>query len=168
VNSISRCISPAIFVAAIAMANLSIAWFGPWVSPINSFFLIGLDLSLRDRLHDRWRGNYLWFKMFTLIAMAGLISYMVNPAAGIIAIASCVAFVAAQAGDAAVYQGLWHRGFLVRANGSNAVGAGIDSVLFPTIAFGVLMPEIIAAQFAAKVGGGAMWAWVLNRTRAAA
>jgi len=39
----------AVFVYATAMtlANLSVAAFGPWVSPINAFVLIGLDLALR-------------------------------------------------------------------------------------------------------------------------
>lgn len=43
------------------------------------------------------------------------------------------------------------------------VMARIDSIL-PTLAFGVLMPQIVLAQFAAKVAGGAVWAWVISRT----
>lgn len=41
--------------------------------------------------------------------------------------------------------------------------AAIDSVLFPTLAFGVFMPHIVLMQFAAKVGGGAIWSWVLRK-----
>ena len=37
------------------------------------------------------------------------------------------------------------------------VGAAVDSILFPTIAFGSFLPTIIALQFAAKVAGGALW-----------
>jgi uncharacterized PurR-regulated membrane protein YhhQ (DUF165 family) len=55
--------------------------------------------------------------------------------------------------------GAWMR----RANASNVAGAAIDSLVFPTIAFGVLMPQIILMQFAAKVAGGAVWAWGINR-----
>jgi len=51
--------------------------------------------------------------------------------------------------------------WIKRANISNTVGAAVDSLLFPTIAFGVLMPEIIALQFVAKVAGGAIWSFVL-------
>jgi queuosine precursor transporter len=40
-----------IYAAAMTLANLSIATWGPWVSPINAFVLIGLDLALRDWLH---------------------------------------------------------------------------------------------------------------------
>jgi hypothetical protein len=33
-------------------------------------------------------------------------------------------------------------------------GAAVDSLLFPTLAFGVLMPGIVLAQFVAKIAGG--------------
>jgi hypothetical protein len=44
-------------------------------------------------------------------------------------------------------------------------GAAVDSLVFPTLAFGVLMPPIIAMQFAAKVSGGAIWAWLISKVR---
>ena len=47
-------ISVVIYLGAIVLANFMILWFGPAVSVINAFLLIGLDLSLRDRLHDAW------------------------------------------------------------------------------------------------------------------
>lgn len=152
-----------LYCLAIVAANLSVAAFGPWVSPINSFLLIGLDLSLRDKLHDRWSGKWLWPRMFALIAGAGAISYLLNPAAGRIAVASVVAFVAAGLIDAFAYHVLRYRPWMVRANGSNTAGAAADSMLFPTLAFGVLMPHIVALQFVAKVAGGAVWAWAIQR-----
>jgi hypothetical protein len=152
-----------LYIAAIVAANLSVAHFGPWVSPINSFLLIGLDLSLRDALHDRWRGRGLWPRMLGLIAAAGAISYLLNPAAGRIAFASVAAFCAAALIDAFVYQAMRFRPWMQRANGSNAAGAITDSVLFPTLAFGVFLPHIVALQFAAKVAGGAVWAYLLRR-----
>ena len=42
-----------VYAAAMILANLSVATFGPWVSLINAFLLIGLDLALRDWLHVR-------------------------------------------------------------------------------------------------------------------
>lgn len=128
------------------------------MSPINAFVLIGLDLALRDWLHMRLK---LW-QMGALIASTGLLTYLLNPAAGHIAIASAVAFTAAAVVDWSVFirlPGSWLR----RANGSNVAGAAVDSLLFPTLAFGVLMPYIVAMQFIAKVAGGAIWAWLLNR-----
>lgn len=150
-----------IYIAAIVTANLSIATFGPWVSPINAFCLIGLDLALRDQLHDRWQGDNLWLRMLCLISTAGAISYLLNPATGTIAIASTAAFALSGIADSAVYQAMRTRSFLIRSNGSNAAGAAVDSIIFPTLAFGGLMPEIVALQFAAKAIGGAAWAALL-------
>jgi queuosine precursor transporter len=151
-----------IYATAMTMANLSIAHWGPWVSPINSFFLIGLDLALRDWLHLRLKVH----QMGALIAASGLITYALNPAAGMIAVASAVAFTAAAVVDWTVFtkaSGSW----LVRANKSNVAGAAVDSLVFPTLAFGVLMPHIVALQFVAKVSGGAVWAWLISRVRVA-
>jgi hypothetical protein len=151
------------YLFAMVAANLSVATFGPWVSPINSFLFIGLDLSLRDRLHDSWRGRGLWHRMGALIASAGVLSYALNPAAGRIAVASVVAFVCAALMDAAVYHWLRARTYLQRSNGSNVAGAAVDSLLFPTIAFGGFLPGIVALQFAAKTCGGFFWSLVLNK-----
>ena len=41
----------AIYLLAMTAANISVSTFGPWISPINSFLFIGLDLTLRDWLH---------------------------------------------------------------------------------------------------------------------
>ena len=149
-----------IYAAAMTLANLSIAHWGPWVSPLNALILIGLDLSLRDALHTRLR---LW-QMGALIAATGVLTYLLNPAAGMIAVASAVAFTVAAIVDCGVFvrlPGSWLR----RSNGSNVAGAAVDSILFPAIAFGLApgIVPIIALQFAAKVAGGAAWAWVINR-----
>lgn len=150
----------AIVVYAVAMtaANLSVATWGPAVSPVNAFFLIGLDLALRDWIHVRLRA----YQMAGLIAATGIMTYILNPAAGMIAIASASAFTAAALVDWATFarlRGSW----AMRANGSNVAGAAVDSLLFPTIAFGALMPHIVVLQFAAKVAGGALWTWALSK-----
>lgn len=152
-----------IYVAAIVAANLSIAHFGPWVSPINAFLLIGMDMALRDHLHDRWRDRGLWPRMLALIAGSGLVSYILNQAAGQIAVASVVAFCASGVVDAAVYHAARSWSWVQRSNASNAAAALADSVIFPTIAFGALLPQIVALQFAAKVAGGAAWAFIIWR-----
>lgn len=148
-----------VYAAAMTLANLSVATWGPLVSPINAFVLIGLDLALRDWLHVRLRA----WQMGALIASTGLLTYAMNPAAGMIAVASACAFSAAALVDWATFtrlRGSW----LFRANGSNVAGAAVDSLIFPTLAFGALMPHIVALQFVAKVAGGALWAWALART----
>jgi hypothetical protein len=138
----------AIYIAAMVTANLLVWWLGPWFSPVNAFLLIGLDLTLRD-----------------VMCVGGLLTWVLNPGAAHIAIASATAFICAAAVDWAVYQALRSRPWLVRSNGSNVVGAAVDSVLFPTIAFGVFMPHIIALQFAAKVAGGAVWSLICAKAQ---
>lgn len=148
----------AVYAFAMTFANLSVAAFGPWASPINAFVLIGLDLALRDWLHVRLK---IW-QMSALIFSTGVLTFAFNSSAGQIAIASAVAFTAAALVDWGAFvrlRGSW----MFRANGSNVAGAAVDSLIFPTIAFGVLMPHIVAMQFVAKIAGGALWAWLLNR-----
>lgn len=149
-----------IYAVAMTLANLSVAMFGPSVTPINAFVLIGLDLALRDWLHVRLRR----WQMLALIAATGVLTYMLNPAAGMIAVASAIAFILGALVDFAVFSkvsGSWFK----RSNASNVVGAAVDSLVFPTIAFGALMPQIVLMQFVAKVVGGALWAWLLRGAR---
>jgi uncharacterized PurR-regulated membrane protein YhhQ (DUF165 family) len=146
------------YAVAMIAANLLVATFGPSVTAINAFLLIGLDLTLRDWLHFRLKT----WQMGGLIIGTGLITYALNPASGMIAVASAVSFLAASIVDWAIFvktTGSW----IKRANVSNTAGAAVDSLLFPTIAFGALMPEIVALQFVAKVSGGAIWSYVLEK-----
>ena len=149
-----------VYAAAMILANLSVATFGPSVTPVNAFVLIGLDLTMRDWLHVRIKP----WQMAVLIALTGLLTYALNPAAGKIAVASACAFSAAALVDWATFtrlRGSW----MYRANGSNVAGATVDSLIFPTLAFGALMPQIVLAQFLAKIAGGAIWTWIFNRSR---
>ena len=159
-----------IYAVAMTVANLTIAHFGPWVSPINAFVLIGLDLALRDWLHMRLRTE----QMLALIGASGVLTYALNPSVPHIVIASATAFTVAALVDWRVFTrltGSWLR----RSVGSNVVGAAVDTVVFSTLAFWLLSPapkplevvaQIAGLQFAAKVAGGSLWAWALNRVRA--
>lgn len=149
-----------VYAAAMILANLSVATFGPSVTPVNAFVLIGLDLTMRDWLHVRIKP----WQMAALIAITGLLTYALNPTAGKIAVASACAFSAAALVDWAAFtrlRGSW----MYRANGSNVAGAAVDSLIFPTLAFGALMPQIVLAQFLAKIAGGAIWTWIFNRSK---
>lgn len=148
----------ALYAAAMTLANLSIAHWGPWVSPINAFLFIGLDLALRDLIHERLKTH----QMGLLIAATGLLTYVLNPSAGMIAVASAVSFTAAAVVDWGVFikaSGTW----LKRSTKSNVAGAAVDSLLFPTIAFGTLMPQIVLTQFLAKFAGGVAWGFLINK-----
>lgn len=147
-----------IYLAAIILANLSVAYFGPASTPVNAFLFIGLDLTLRDKLHDSWSGSgYLATRMGALIMTGGVLTFLVAPGTQSIVIASVVAFSVAATLDAVAYHALKGKTDSVRVNTSNAFGAAADSVIFPTLAFGVFMPWVILAQFAAKVLGGFVW-----------
>jgi hypothetical protein len=149
------------YLMAIVAANLAVATWGVAADIPVSLVFIAFDLSIRDKMHTQWQGRGLWWRMAVLIITGSAMSYALNTGAGRIAIASCLAFGMASAGDALVFhflRGSW----LWRANGSNIVGAAIDSAVFPAVAFGALMPWIILGQFVAKVLGGAVWSFVFN------
>ena len=149
-----------IYAAAMTAANLLASAFGPVITPLNSFVLIGLDLALRDWLHVRISPS----RMLMLIAVTGGITYSLSPAAGQIAAASALSFTAAALADWSVFQRL-RGGWLSRSMGSNVAGAAVDSLLFPVLAFGLVMPHIVAMQFAAKLVGGFAWSLLLMRVR---
>lgn len=151
------------YLVAIVFANLAVATYGPWVTPITAFLFIGLDLVARDRLHESWRGRGLPWRMALLIVIGSALSWLLNRNAGPIALASCIAFAGAAVTDALVYQALHRQSWVVRANGSNVPAALVDSLLFPSLAFGVLLPWVVLGQFVAKVAGGALWSLVLRR-----
>jgi queuosine precursor transporter len=151
-----------VYVTSIVTANLLVAEYGPAVTVVNAFALIGLDLVIRDYLHDAWAGDR--WRMAALIGVAGAISYAANPATGRIALASTIAFALAAVADWAVYAAARRRPWLVRSNASNVVGAAVDSVTFPTLAFGAVLWPIVLGQFVAKVLGGAAWSLLIGAT----
>jgi uncharacterized PurR-regulated membrane protein YhhQ (DUF165 family) len=152
-----------VYLVAIVAANLTVNHFGPSASIFIAFLFIGLDLSIRDQLHDSWQNEKLIIKMLALIISGSVITILLNLEAMQIAVASATAFGVAAIGDAVVYHFLRKKIFLVRANGSNVAGAGLDSLIFPTIAFGGLMPLIVLGQFVAKVLGGFVFSLIIHR-----
>jgi len=155
----------ALYLIAIVAANLTVAMWGPSMTIVNAFLFIGLDLTSRDKLHDAWHGNGLVWKMALLIASGSVLSWLLNQNAAQVAVASFVAFAAAAVVDTVAYHLLRNRVWWQRVNGSNVVSAAVDSVIFPTLAFGALLPVIVLGQFAAKVLGGALWSVVLGKAR---
>jgi uncharacterized PurR-regulated membrane protein YhhQ (DUF165 family) len=150
-----------VYLAAVVLANWSVSHYGPRAAVYNAFLLIGLDLVARDRLHDAWRGKWLWPRMAALIAAGSALSYFAFGADGRIAVASCVAFAIAATLDAILYHLAAASPWLERSNISNIGGAAADSIAFQTIAFGWSFP-LIFAQFTAKVAGGLCWSLILK------
>lgn len=146
------------YVLTVVLANFTTLWLGPNMTIVNAFFLIGLNLVLRDILHYRLTT----VQMFGLVGLTGIISYALSPDVGRIAIASLAAFFFSTIADWLVFAkttGSWFS----RSNKSNTAGAVVDSLVFPTIAFGSLMPAIVIGQFAAKTFGGFVWSVMLKK-----
>lgn len=151
-----------LYLAGIVAANLLAATFGPAITPLVAFLFIGLDLSCRDALHDRWHGQLLP-RMTALIVAGSLLSWLLNRNAGPIALASCVAFGAAALTDALIYHALRRQPWLLKVNASNIPAAIADSVIFLWLAFGVGALVLAPLQVLAKVVGGAIWSVILER-----
>lgn len=156
-----------LYLFAIVAANLLVAQFGPSVAVFNAFVFIAFDLTVRDRLHDRWHGRGLGWRMLALIGAGSVLSAAFNLSAIPIAIASLVAFLCAGIADLVVYEWLFKRPRLLRMNGSNVVSALVDSAVFVAIAFpdAPNKVDIILAAYAAKLAGGLVWSVVLDQWR---
>lgn len=152
-----------LYLVAVIAANLSVAYFGPASTIINAFLFIGLDITTRDALHERWQHQHLTRNMALLIGAGSIISWLLNRDAGSVALASFVAFALSGVADALIYQLLRRYSKFVKINGSNVVSAAVDSIAFPTVAFGMFLPGVVFGQFAAKVIGGYFWSLVLRR-----
>lgn len=145
-----------VYVGAILAANLLTTHYG--LVPVGlgmlvtagtfaaGFALLARDLVQRD-------GGIRW--AFGAIAVGGLLSWLL--ADPFIALASVVAFTAAELIDLAVFTPIRPHGFVRAALASNIVSAPIDTVIFLWIAgFGVTA-NAVGGQFIGKV----IWATVL-------
>lgn len=157
-----------IYLAAVFVANLLVTAHPTW-SPYIAFALIGLVLVVRDRLHRRWENAgrlALAARMGGLILLGGALSFIAQPTAGRVVLASVAAFIVAEALDGVAFHLAHRRPWVERSNASNVVGAAADSLIFVTVAFYGILPtavllQIIALQFIAKVAGGLLWSLAL-------
>jgi queuosine precursor transporter len=114
-------------------------------------------------LHEAWHKDNLVIKMALLILSGSAISYLINANAGRIAVASFISFALATIADTIVYSIFFNRTKLVKINASNIASSLVDSVAFPTIAFGSFMPIIAIGQFITKMVGGFIWSLILTK-----
>lgn len=153
----------ALFLSVIVVADLIVAHFGPSILPYTAFFLIPFDLLTRDILHEEWKGPMLWPKIGGLILAGGLIAYILNRDALMVAAASITAFTAATIVNTAVYAKMESHPVMVKMNVSNFFAAITDSIIFPYIAFGVLPFHIMLQQSTAKFVGGLVWSFLYTK-----
>ena len=152
-----------VYLCAIVAANLIVAWLGPASSIFTAGAFVGLDLTVKDRLQDKWTHSGLVWRMGALILAGSVISWVLNRNAGRIALASFVAFAVSSSIDAVIYALV--KGERWRKVGwSNLGGAISDSILFPALAFGWPPdPVIVYGQMTAKLAGGLFWSLILIR-----
>jgi hypothetical protein len=153
------------WLAAIVVANLLIVHDPRWAI-INGAALIGFDLTARDRLDDRWQKHRVW-KMSALILVGAGISYAINADTRAIAGASACAFALGFTADWIAYSKLRLRPWLERSIWSAVPSSILDSIAFPYFALlfgfpGLWDPFIVGGLIAAKIGGAAFWALVLQ------
>lgn len=149
-----------VYILSVVFANLSASHFGIWVTPINAFFLIGLEITVRDLLHER----ITHLKLIGIVLVAGVLSYLINIDAQNIAIASFIAVTVSCLLDYFVFKkvkGSW----LKKSNSSNVVSSMSDSLIFPTVAFGSFNVGVVLLQFFLKLLGGFLWSLLINRVR---
>jgi uncharacterized PurR-regulated membrane protein YhhQ (DUF165 family) len=149
----------ALYITAIVAANYGVSLFGPWSAPIIAFLLIGAVLTLRDKLHDLYGPRTVMW----LILLGTVISVLFGGSMARIALAGALAFTVSELADTGVYHVLRKQPWLRRVNVSNTAGAAVDSILFPSLAFGGFPVAIVLLQFAAKTAGGALWALLLDK-----
>ena len=153
-----------VYLAAIVTANIITARYGPTASVYNAFALIGLDLITRDRLADFW-GTSRWQRMALLIGAGSAISFLIAQDVQAIAEASAISIACAETGEGLLYHLLRRREWVQRANAAAWLGAAIDSLVFPTLAFGGVMWSTTVGQFTAKVAGALLWSAVIAKVR---
>lgn len=163
--SLGRAVLVSLFIGSLVVANLLVAWLGPWALPVTAFFMIGLDLTVRDALHEAWHGRGLVWRMAVLIGAGAVIAYLLNRDAFWVGVASFSAFSLAGASDVLVYEKMFDRPWMEKVNASNAVAGLVDSLAFTLIAFHEWLPWVVLTQWMIKAGGGFFWSLVLRRLR---
>lgn len=142
-----------VYVAAIVAANVLTNLFGLVPAGFGLLvtagtFAAGFALLARDFVQKH--AGIPW--VFTGIAIGGLLSWLL--ASPGLALASVVAFTAAELVDLAVFTPLQKSGFVRAALVSNVVSAPVDTIAFLAIAGFPLTAPVIAGQLVGKL----LWA----------
>jgi len=144
------------YIASIWLANWMISHVGdcipngPCVIPVgfglyapSGVLMIGAALVLRDAIHETYGRRWVM--------------------AGIVALASGVAFAVSEMGDFAVYEPLRRYSRPLGIAVSGTIGGGIDSALFLILAFGSL--DFFTGQFVGKTEMAFLGAAILIGSR---
>ena len=146
------------YVLMFLVANVLVSALGAAITPINALFLIAGDMVLRDRI--QYESGVSWSVGACVIA--GLATIAIAPGSEMIAAASALSVTLAGAASAIAFK-IKSGGFFSKAMPANIAAAAVDSVAFPLIAFGSLMPGVTLAQFAAKTIGATVILMIIKR-----
>lgn len=143
-------VAAAAFVASVVVANYVTSRYGLiavgfGLTATAGTYLAGLTFVLRDAVQDGL-GR---LTSLALVAISGAVSYAI--ADPFIALASAVAFLAAEVSDLAIYTPLRERGYVRAAVASNVVGALVDTALFLWIAGFPITGGVFAGQMVGKL-----------------
>lgn len=150
-----------IYLLAFVLSNFIVLYFGSVGLIFTALFLIPFDFVMRCLFHETWKGFELIVKMILLVIAAGIITYLINYDTKLIAFASIFGFAGAQVVAGMFYQLNIEKDYLIKVNGSDAVGIMFDSIVFQMIAFGAVNWTIFLSQFTLKIIGGLLWYWVI-------
>lgn len=146
------------YVLMFLIANVLVSVFGPAITPINALFLIAGDMVLRDMI--QYESGVAW--SVSACVIAGLATIAIAPGSEMIAAASALSVTLAGSASAMAFK-LKSGGFFSKAMPANIAAAAVDSLSFPLIAFGSLMPGVTLAQFAAKTIGATVILMIIKR-----
>lgn len=141
-----RYASPALFIAAVVLANWMTSHYGRvdvgfGLLVTAGTFAAGVALTARDLVQDAWERRGIPAAI-VCIAAGGLLSWWLSTPS--LAVASVTAFAVAELADLGVYTPLRARSWQAAVWASLLVGALIDSVLFLHLAgFGVTTAGIV-------------------------
>jgi hypothetical protein len=141
-----------LYLVALIVANLTISVFGENGFYVVGFLLIPIDMLLRDILHERWKDN-ISIRMGGLIALGGVLTWLLNTDTLIIGIASVSAFTASMVVNTWIYQRMFGSSRVTKMNVSNFFASIVDSSVFILIFFGFDW-KIILIQSLIKFSGG--------------
>lgn len=151
-----------LYLVALVSANLAITEFREIAFYLVGFFLIPLDMVLRDILHERWRTDNITLKMGGLIVLGGFITWLFNNDTLQVAIASVSAFATSMTVNAFVYQGMLNFSRITRMNTSNLLASIADSAVFCLLFFG-WDPMIVLVQSLIKFSGGFLFTLLFRK-----
>lgn len=127
----------------------------PGVWTASGVYVAGLSLAMRDVVHERFGA----VTAFACVLIGATLSALVSP---VLALASAVAFILAEASDTAVYTAtrrLLSKHWAVMASGF--IGAVVDGIAFVWLAFGALdlAAGNIIGKLYASMALAALWYW---------